>query len=139
MMRHNRASTALLLGLALYIVRELVKRMRLAKASARRLESDLKDKRFDITSVQALRDFLPATLSGTGMEDAPKVLDALDEQMEGFIQGSPFCMLATADRNGLPFCSPKGDAPGFVEVVHSRKILLPVSLFHFCSWLLLLY
>ena len=41
----------------------------------------------------------------------------LDAQMVTFVRASPFVQLATADADGLPFVSPKGDDPGFVVVV----------------------
>jgi uncharacterized protein len=123
----NATTTALVVigGLAIWIIRAIHKRRNFSNDATHRLENDLKAKRFEITTVEALRDFLPPKLSGSDINDAPKVLDRLDEQMIGFIKASPFCMLATADRNGLPFCSPKGDDPGFVEVVDSKRILLP--------------
>jgi PPOX class probable FMN-dependent enzyme len=114
-----------MVGLTMWLASELYKRRRLATAAARRLENDLKAKRFEITTLQELRDFLPPKVSGTGASDAPKVLHELDEQMSGFIRASPFFMLATADQTGLPFCSPKGDHPGFVEIVDSKTLLIP--------------
>ena len=59
-----------------------------------------------------------------GTPDAPKVIDHLDTQMLQFIERSPFIQLGTADSNGLPFVSPKGDAPGFV-VAQERAVLIP--------------
>ena len=38
-----------------------------------------------------------------------KVLEALDEMSIEFIQRSPFLVLATADQDGVPDVSPKGD------------------------------
>ena len=123
----NMATTALVIGLpvAIWILRTIYGRRKLSKKVSHRLENDLRAKRFEITSVEALRDFLPPKLSGTNVKNAPKVLEELDEQMKGFIKASPFCMLATADRDGLPFCSPIGDDPGFVEVVDSKRLLVP--------------
>jgi hypothetical protein len=53
-----------------------------------------------------------------------QVIDHLDRQMLDFIARSPFVQLGTADSNGLPFVSPKGDAPGFI-VAQERAILIP--------------
>jgi len=54
-----------------------------------------------------------------------KVMDALDEVSIDFIRHSPFLMLSTADADGQPDVSPKGDEPGFVKVVDSRHLLIP--------------
>jgi PPOX class probable FMN-dependent enzyme len=54
-----------------------------------------------------------------------KVMDALDEVSIDFIRHSPFLMLSTADADGQPDVSPKGDDPGFVKVVDSRHLLIP--------------
>ena len=72
---------------------------------------------FLVSTLTQLRETIPAGLSGSCATDAPKVLDHLDEQMIRFVQRAPFLQLATADANGQPFVSPKGDAPGFVRVV----------------------
>lgn len=53
-----------------------------------------------------------------------KLLDHLDEQASAFIARSPFLLLATESETGLDI-SPKGDDPGFVEIVHSRCLLIP--------------
>jgi PPOX class probable FMN-dependent enzyme len=45
--------------------------------------------------------------------------------MVQFVQQSPFVQLATADAAGLPYCSPKGDSPGFVRIVNDTTLLIP--------------
>ena len=47
-----------------------------------------------------------------------QVIDHLDEQMVGYIERSPFLQLGTADAEGLPFVSPKGD-----HAVRKRRAL----------------
>jgi uncharacterized protein len=53
-----------------------------------------------------------------------KLLDQLDEQASAFIARSPFLLLATESAAGLEI-SPKGDDPGFVEIVDPRCLLIP--------------
>jgi hypothetical protein len=54
-----------------------------------------------------------------------KVLDSLDEISIAYIQKSPFLVLATADKDGFPDVSPKGDEPGFVAIEGPRTLLIP--------------
>ncbi len=54
-----------------------------------------------------------------------KVMDALDDVSIDFIRHSPFLLLSTADAEGQPDVSPKGDDAGFVKVVDSRHLLIP--------------
>ena len=86
-------------------------------AVATRTFAGLRDEHI-ISSLSALRDAIPAGSSGSHLGDAPKVLNHLDVQMIGFIARSPLVHMATVDDRGQPFVSPKGDANGFVEVLH---------------------
>src|SRR4029077_19732196 len=52
-----------------------------------------------------------------------KEIDHVDEVGRAFIAASPFLVLATGSRHGLD-CSPKGDRPGFVEVMDDGRTLL---------------
>ena len=54
-----------------------------------------------------------------------KVLRRLDRHATAFIGLSPFLVLATADADGRVDASPRGDAPGFVQVVGEAPLLLP--------------
>ena len=54
-----------------------------------------------------------------------KQLDHLDANCRRFIALSPFLCLATARPNGLADNSPRGDAPGFVQVLDERTLLIP--------------
>ena len=54
-----------------------------------------------------------------------KVSDRLDEFTRAYIEKSPFLILSTADAEGRCDASPKGDAPGFVEVVDDRTLIIP--------------
>ncbi len=54
-----------------------------------------------------------------------KLLTALDEIAVGFIKRSPLLVIGTADADGNQDVSPKGDHPGFVEVVDRNTLLIP--------------
>lgn len=56
---------------------------------------------------------------------ARKVLPALDRHCRAFIALSPFLVLASADAEGRVDASPRGDPPGFVQVLDDRTLLLP--------------
>ena len=53
-----------------------------------------------------------------------KQLDHLDHNCRRFIALSPFLCLATSSEGGMDN-SPRGDAPGFVEVLDERTLLIP--------------
>jgi PPOX class probable FMN-dependent enzyme len=53
-----------------------------------------------------------------------KQLDALEKHSKLFISKSPFVLLATDGPSGAD-CSPKGDAPGFVEVIDDNTLAIP--------------
>ncbi len=54
-----------------------------------------------------------------------KVLPRLDRHCRAFIGLSPFLVLATADADGHVDASPRGDPPGFVEIINDHTLLLP--------------
>jgi PPOX class probable FMN-dependent enzyme len=54
-----------------------------------------------------------------------KDLAYVDEHARAFIARSPFLVMSTADADGWPDASPRGDAPGFVAVEGSRTLLMP--------------
>jgi uncharacterized protein len=53
-----------------------------------------------------------------------KILDSLDTHCRAFIATSPFLVLATRDSQGNCDASPRGDRPGFVEVLDEKSLLL---------------
>lgn len=74
-----------------------------------------------ITTEAELRDrFAPPSRLAT-----LKQLDHLDHNCRRFIALSPFFCLATARPDGLADNSPRGDAPGFVQVVDERTLVIP--------------
>jgi PPOX class probable FMN-dependent enzyme len=54
-----------------------------------------------------------------------KDIGHLDQHCRAFIARSPFVLIATSDRSGRCDVSPKGDAPGFVEVLDERHLVIP--------------
>lgn len=74
-----------------------------------------------VTTVEELR-----ALMGEPSELAlRKDIGRLDEHCRAFIARSPFVLVATSDRSGRCDVSPKGDAPGFVEVLDERHLVIP--------------
>ncbi len=49
----------------------------------------------------------------------------LDKYSRQFIALSPFLVISTADANGKADLSPRGDPPGFVQMIDERTILVP--------------
>lgn len=56
---------------------------------------------------------------------AVKVKDRLTPYVQGFIQQSPFAVMATCDKDGNCDASPKGGRPGFVRVLDEGHLLFP--------------
>jgi len=54
-----------------------------------------------------------------------KQLRRFDRYSRDFIARSPFLVVASSDPSGSCDASPKGDAPGFVQVVDDRTLLIP--------------
>jgi PPOX class probable FMN-dependent enzyme len=54
-----------------------------------------------------------------------KLFQSLDQTAIAFIEHAPLLLLATADRDGKPDVSPKGDGPGFVAVEDDHTLLIP--------------
>jgi hypothetical protein len=54
-----------------------------------------------------------------------KETDRLDQHCRDFIARSPFVLIASTDGYGKIDISPKGDAPGFVQVCDQHTLLIP--------------
>jgi uncharacterized protein len=54
-----------------------------------------------------------------------KVLDRIDRHAAHFIALAPLLVIATSDGAGHADASPRGDAPGFVQVMDERTLLIP--------------
>lgn len=73
-----------------------------------------------VTSADELR-----ALYGEPVERARlKVIDHVDAHCRAFIAASPFLVMATGSSSGFD-CSPKGDPPGFVQVLDETTLLVP--------------
>jgi PPOX class probable FMN-dependent enzyme len=55
---------------------------------------------------------------------ATKETDHITQVGRAFIAASPFLVLATSNGTSID-CSPKGDAPGFVQLLDERTLLIP--------------
>ena len=76
--------------------------------------------RFTVDSAQAL----DAIYTKPANRVIKKVTDTITAPGRDFIAASPFLILATAGDDGID-CSPKGDAPGFVQLLDDRTLLIP--------------
>ena len=76
---------------------------------------------YQLTTTAAIREIIGEPNPATSL----KVMQSLDEQAIGFIRRSPFLLLATADGDGYPDISPKGDEPGFVAIEDANTLLIP--------------
>ena len=74
-----------------------------------------------VTSEEALR-----TLVGQPSELAiRKEISYLDAHCRAFIVRSPFVLIATSGGTGRADVSPKGDPPGFVQVLDEHRLVIP--------------
>ncbi|MDQ1091676.1 PPOX class probable FMN-dependent enzyme [Xanthomonas sacchari] len=69
-------------------------------------------------------DALEALYARPAERAVRKQLDHLSADYQAFVHASPFVVLASAGVEGLD-CSPRGDAPGFVQVLDTRTLALP--------------
>ena len=54
-----------------------------------------------------------------------KVKDFLEPYVKGFIENSPFVVVASSNAKGDCDASPKGGKPGFVKIVEDRTLMMP--------------
>jgi PPOX class probable FMN-dependent enzyme len=74
-----------------------------------------------IDSEQALR----ALIGQPGQLVIDKQLDHVDAHARHFIARAPFVVIGTAGPDCLGDVSPRGDAPGFVQVMDERTLVIP--------------
>jgi PPOX class probable FMN-dependent enzyme len=74
-----------------------------------------------ITSPEALRALFDAPSAMVQR----KVIKRLDRHCRAIIGLSPFLCLSTASRDGRIDVSPRGDAPGFVQVLDDSTLFIP--------------
>lgn len=73
------------------------------------------------TSTEQLQSYI-----GAPMELAVrKAIPRLDRHCRAFIARSPFVSIGTAASNGRADVSPRGDAPGFVQVLDDNTLFIP--------------
>ena len=75
----------------------------------------------EVDDINALREIIAEPSPGLEAKNIPY----LDTFACDFISKSPFIILSTSDEEGRCDGSPKGDAPGFVEVVDEHTLLIP--------------
>ena len=68
---------------------------------------------------------LEAVLGRPNPRVLAKVVPALDGYCRAFIARSPFVLVGSADAAGNIDMSPKGDAPGFVQVLDDTTLAIP--------------
>jgi len=74
-----------------------------------------------ITSHEELRNAFEATHEVA----IKKVLSSIDKHSRHFIERSPFLLIGSQDYSGNGDVSPKGDEPGFVQVLDSTTLAVP--------------
>jgi PPOX class probable FMN-dependent enzyme len=74
-----------------------------------------------ITDEAALRD----ALGHPNEVVRGKITDRLNELTCRFVEASPFVCLATSASDGTCDVTPRGDPPGFVQVLDERTLLMP--------------
>ena len=77
-----------------------------------------------MTEICSLTD-LRANYAAPSDISVKKELAFIDRHSRDFIARSPFVIISTADADGWPDGSPRGDAPGFVTVVDEHRLQLP--------------
>lgn len=66
-----------------------------------------------------------AVLGDPAQRVLDKVIPALDHHCRDFIARSPFLLIASADAQGNMDVSPKGDPPGFVQILDDKTLAIP--------------
>ena len=77
--------------------------------------------RREVTSVDDLRAIVGHPTAAV----AKKVTAQLSEAQQGWLRQSPLGFVATTDAHGRVDVSPKGDPPGFVQIIDDTTIAIP--------------
>ena len=80
---------------------------------------------FDPQQVIATADDLRRIVPPPRPAQETKVLSALDAHCRRWIQRSPFVVISSVDSAGRMDLSPKGDPPGFVQILDDRTLAIP--------------
>jgi uncharacterized protein len=78
-----------------------------------------------LLEVLSTEDEIEAIFGKPSFRVLGKVVDNLDDICRSFIARSPFVFVASSDAKGRLDVSPKGDPPGFVNVLNTRTIAIP--------------
>ena len=79
-----------------------------------------------VTNIEELRGVVEAPPPAA--RPLLKERTTLDAHCRAFIAHSPFLLIATAEAGGRCDVSPKGDAPGFVQVIDDRRLAIRIGL-----------
>jgi hypothetical protein len=74
-----------------------------------------------VSSEAELRDLLGEPAARSMTKERPR----LHQRDREWLAASPFCLVATADAGGRCDVSPKGDPPGFTQIIDDRTIAIP--------------
>jgi PPOX class probable FMN-dependent enzyme len=74
-----------------------------------------------VTSEEQLRELLGTPADGA----IRKQLSSLDQHCRTFISSSPFVLVGSVNSAGDLDVSPRGDAPGFVQVLDEKTLVIP--------------
>lgn len=77
--------------------------------------------RREVTSADELRAIVGQPTPAV----AKKMTDRLSEAQQGWLKQSPLGFVATTDAHGRVDVSPKGDPPGFVQIIDDTTIAIP--------------
>ncbi|KHO17526.1 pyridoxamine 5'-phosphate oxidase family protein [Mycolicibacterium setense] len=77
--------------------------------------------RREVTSADELRAIVGQPTAAV----SKKVTDRLSEAQQGWLKQSPLGFVATTDAHGRVDVSPKGDPPGFVQILDDTTIAIP--------------
>ena len=83
--------------------------------------------RYQFADVITSEDQLRSILGMPGSRAVAKQLPALDRHSRNFISRSPFAFISSANAAGRCDVSPKGDGPGFVEVLDDPDVLIEIA------------
>ncbi|MBO37991.1 MAG: pyridoxamine 5'-phosphate oxidase [Rhodospirillaceae bacterium] len=75
---------------------------------------------FSVNTIEEVEDLYGVPSDSAIKKQTTKIV----EPGRAFIEASPFLLMATSSDAGVD-CSPKGDAPGFVDILDDRTLLIP--------------
>jgi PPOX class probable FMN-dependent enzyme len=78
-----------------------------------------------LLEVLSTEDEIEAAIGKPAPRILAKTLDSLDDICRAFVARSPFVVVASSDSKGRCDVSPKGDLPGFVQILDDRTIAIP--------------